>query len=55
MASAAEFERIETETGDESLKREALEQSAELYVKAESMKDALRVYMKYVSVFPTSC
>ena len=52
MASAAEFERIETETGDESLKREALEQSAELYVKAVSMKDALRVYMKYVKAFP---
>jgi tetratricopeptide (TPR) repeat protein len=52
MASAAEFERIETETGEESLKREALEQSAELYVKAVSMKDALRVYMKYVKAFP---
>jgi tetratricopeptide (TPR) repeat protein len=53
MASAAEFERIETETGEESLKREALEQSAELYVKAVSMKDALRVYMKYVKAFPS--
>ena len=52
MASAAEFERIETETKDESLRREALDQSAELYVKAESMKDALRIYTKYVSVFP---
>lgn len=52
MASAAEFERIETETSDESLKREALEQSAELYVKAVSMKDALRIYMKYVKAFP---
>ena len=52
MASAAEFELIEKETSDESLKREALEQSAELYVKAVSMKDALRVYMKYVTAFP---
>ena len=52
MASAAEFERIEKETSEESLKREALEQSAELYVKAVSMKDALRVYMKYVKAFP---
>ena len=52
MASAAEFERIEKETADESLKREALEQSAELYVKAVSMKDALRVYMRYVKAFP---
>lgn len=52
MASAAEFERIETETKDETLRREALEQSAELYVKAESMKDALRIYTRYVSVFP---
>jgi len=52
MASAAEFERIETETKDETLRREALEQSAELYVKAESMKDALRIYTRYVSIFP---
>jgi tetratricopeptide (TPR) repeat protein len=52
LASAAEFERIETETKDDLLRREALEQSAELYVKAESMKDALRVYTKYVSKFP---
>jgi len=53
LASAAEFERIENETQDESLKREALEQSAELYVKAVSLKDALRIYMKYVKAFPS--
>jgi TolA-binding protein len=52
LSSARQFERIEKETGDESLKREALEQSAELYVKAESMDDALRIYNKYVKVFP---
>ena len=52
LASAAEFERIEKESGDETLKREALEQSAELYVKAASLDDALRVYIKYVSAFP---
>jgi len=52
LAAASEFERIESETADESLKREALEQSAELYVKADSTKDALRIYMKYVKAFP---
>ena len=51
-AAAAEFERIETETADESLKREALIQSAELYQKAASLKDALRVYNKFVIAFP---
>jgi len=52
-AAAAEFERIETETRDESLQREALTQSAELYEKAESLKDAVRVYRKYVTAFPS--
>ena len=52
LASAAEFERIEKESNDESLRREALEQSAELYVKAASFKDALRVYKQYVNAFP---
>ncbi len=51
-AAAAEFERIETETRDETLKREALIQSAELYEKAKSLKDALRVYGKFVKAFP---
>ena len=53
MASAAEFERIETESRDESLRREALEQSAELYVKAASFNDALRIYNRYVKAFPS--
>ena len=53
MSAAAEFERIEKESQDASLKREALEQSAELYVKAASLEDALRVYLKYVTAFPT--
>ena len=52
LAAAAEFERIETETSEEALKREALMQSAELYEKAASLKDTLRVYMKFVSAFP---
>jgi len=52
-SAAAEFERIETETGDDALKREALTQSAELYEKAEKLQDAVRVYRKYVSAFPS--
>ena len=52
-AAAAEFERIEVETGDDALKREALISSAELYEQAEKLQDAVRVYKKYVSAFPS--
>ena len=52
MQAAAEFERIETETDNEDLKREALQQSAELYEQANSTKDALRIYSRYVAAFP---
>lgn len=52
MNAAAEFERIENETDNEELKREALQQSAELYEQAGSTKDALRIYSRYVAAFP---
>ena len=52
-AAAAEFERIEKETDDVALKREALVQSAELYQTAAQLPDAVRVYSKYVRAFPS--
>lgn len=53
LASAAEFERIEKENPkDEALRREALNQAAELYEKAEDKGKALRVYQKLVNYFP---
>jgi len=53
LKSAAEFERIEKENPeDEALRREALNQAAELYVKAAEKNKALLVYSKMVDYFP---
>ncbi len=53
LKSAAEFERIEKENPeDDALRREALNQAAELYEKAESQEKALLVYQKLVKYFP---
>jgi len=53
IKSAAEFERIEKENPkDDALRREALSQAAELYVKAGDKNKALRVYTKMVNYFP---
>jgi tetratricopeptide (TPR) repeat protein len=52
LQAAAEFERIETETDNDELKREALLQSAELYEQAKAMDAALRVYHRFVAAFP---
>jgi TolA-binding protein len=52
-SAAAEFERIESETTDPTLKREALVSAAELYEKAEQLQAAVRVYRKYVNAFPS--
>ena len=54
LKSAAEFERIEKENPkDNTLRREALNQAAELYVKANEKNKALLVYTKLVDYFPT--
>ena len=54
LKSAAEFERIEKENPDDiALRREALNQAAELYVKAGEKNKALLVYTKMVDYFPT--
>lgn len=53
MQSAIEFERIEKENpNDDGLRREALNQAAELYEKAEAKDKALAVYLKLVNYFP---
>ena len=53
LKSAAEFERIEKENQkDEGLRREALNQAAELYEKADAKDKALLVYLKLVDYFP---
>ena len=52
ILSAAEFERIETESKDNAIRREALLQAAELYEKANSMDRSLLVYSRFVRLFP---
>ncbi|MBL4711896.1 MAG: tetratricopeptide repeat protein [Gammaproteobacteria bacterium] len=53
LKAAAEFERIEKENPkNEGLRREALNQAAELYEKAEAEGKALLVYRKLVKYFP---
>lgn len=53
LKSAVEFERIEKENPeDKALRREALNQAAELYEKAEDKNKALLVYTKMVDYFP---
>ena len=50
--AAAEYERIETETQDVVVRREALQLAADLYVDAKEADKAMQVYRRYVSYFP---
>jgi cellulose synthase operon protein C len=50
--AAAEYERIETETQDVAIRREALQLAADLYVDAKDTDKAMQVYRRYVSYFP---
>lgn len=50
--AAAEYERIETETKDDELRRSALALAAELHERAGQTEQALRVYGRYVGHFP---
>ena len=52
LLAAAEFERIEKESKDNDVRREALLEAADLYEKAEDKDKALSVYNKYVRYFP---
>jgi outer membrane protein assembly factor BamD (BamD/ComL family) len=50
--AAAEYERIETESKDEGIRREALQIAADLYTKANEQERALQVYRRFVAYFP---
>jgi TolA-binding protein len=52
LLAATEFERIEHETGDLDLRREALLEAADLYEKANEHDRALQIYLRYVANFP---
>ena len=50
--AANEYERIETETEDEEIRREALLVAADLYEKDGDKANTLAVYQRYVDYFP---
>ena len=50
--AAAEYERIETESTDDEIRREALLVAAELYAEDHNRSQALAVYRRYVGYFP---
>jgi cellulose synthase operon protein C len=50
--AAGEYERIERESGDEEVRREALLLAAELYEEAGDNTNALQVYRRYAGYFP---
>lgn len=50
--AAVEFERIERESKDSEVRREALILAAQMYEKVEKHKNALTIYQRYVDQFP---
>lgn len=50
--AAAEYERIETETKDEELRRGSLLVAADLYEQVGDLAHALQVYRRFVGFFP---
>jgi cellulose synthase operon protein C len=50
--AAGEYERIERESGDEEIRREALLLAAELYEEVGDKDRVLKVYRRYVGYFP---
>lgn len=50
--AADEFERIERESDDDDIRREALQVAAELHEQTSSIDRALQVYQRYVGFFP---
>ncbi|MCK7596083.1 tetratricopeptide repeat protein [Microbulbifer sp. CAU 1566] len=53
LLAGAEFERIEKESEDDDVRREALTQAADLYSAAKSYDRALGVLNRYVKLFPS--
>ena len=52
VLAAKEYERVAAEAKEEDLIREAMLQAAELYEKADDTDNSLRVYKKFVVMFP---
>ena len=52
LLAAAEFERIERESDDDDVRREALTQAADLYMAAKNSDRALGALRRYVKLFP---
>ena len=52
LLAAAEFERIERESDDDAVRREALTQAADLYMAAKNSDKALGALHRYVKLFP---
>lgn len=50
--AALEFERIDREAESNNIRREALILAAKMYEKAEKHRKALRIYQRYVDLFP---
>ncbi|MBA3980186.1 MAG: hypothetical protein C0462_06230, partial [Alcanivorax sp.] len=50
--AASEYERIERESDDDDIRREALKVAAELYEEVGEGDEAIRVYRRYISRFP---
>lgn len=51
--AAGEYERIESESDDETVRREALKVAADLYIQAEDKDRAMQVYRRFINHFPT--
>jgi len=52
LRAAKEFERIFAESADKIIRRESLQIAAELYQKIPDKKNTLRIYNRYVKLFP---
>ena len=52
MLAAQEYERIEAESTDDGIRRDALQIAADLYARENSIVKALAVYRRYVDYFP---
>ena len=50
--AAAEYERTEAESQDAEVRREALQAAADLYMQTQEPDKALKVYRRYVSLYP---
>lgn len=51
-AAAREYERIANDGTDPELKKEALGKAAELYVQAEDLPAAIKVYRRFIKAYP---